>query len=50
MSKDAQVPVETHVRYTVVKKKINVFLTPTDKLDELKTQLNKYFIIFVKIK
>jgi len=27
-----------------VKKKIKVFLTPTDKLDELKAQLNRYFI------
>jgi len=27
-----------------VKKKIKVLLTPTDKLDELKTQHNKYFI------
>jgi len=26
------------------KKKIKVFLTPTDKLDELKAQLNKYFV------
>ena len=27
-----------------MKKKIKVFLTPTDKLDELKAQLNIYFI------
>jgi hypothetical protein len=27
-----------------VKKKIKVFLTTTDKLDELKAQLNRYFI------
>jgi len=44
MSEDAQVPVEAHVRYAGVKKNINVFLTPTDKLDELKAQLNRYFI------
>jgi len=37
-------PVEAHVRYAAVKKKIKVFLTPTDKLDELKAQLNRYFI------
>jgi hypothetical protein len=27
-----------------VKKTIKVFLTPTDKLDELKAQLNRYFV------
>ena len=44
MSEDAQVPVEAHVRYESVRKKVKVFLTPTDKLDELKAQLNRYFI------
>ena len=44
MSEDAQVSVEAHIRYATVKKKIKVFLTPTDKLDELKAQLNRYFI------
>jgi len=27
-----------------VRKKVKVFETPTDKLDELKAQLNRYFI------
>ena len=44
MSEDAKVPVEAHVRYESVRKKIKVFLTPTDKLDKLKTHLNKYSI------
>jgi len=44
MSKDAHVEVEVHVRYVVVKKKIKVFLTPINNLDELKVQLNIYFI------
>jgi len=35
MSEYARVLVEAHVRYESVKKKIKVFLTPTDKLDEL---------------
>jgi hypothetical protein len=43
MSKDAHVPVEAHVWYAVVKNNVKVFLTPTDKLDELKAQLNRYF-------
>jgi len=43
-SEGAQVPVEDHVRYEAVKKKIKLFLTPTDKLDELKAQLDGYFI------
>lgn len=44
MYEDAHVPVEAHVRYATVKKKIKVFLTLTDKLDELKAQLNRFFI------
>jgi hypothetical protein len=42
MSQNAQI--EGHVRYSAFKKTINVFLTPTDTLDDLKTQLNKYFV------
>jgi hypothetical protein len=48
MSKDTHVPVEAHARYESVRKKNKVFLTPTDKLDELKAQLNKYFIHIVE--
>jgi len=44
MYEDAQVTVEAHIRYSSVKNKIKVFLTPTNKLDELKAQLNRYFI------
>jgi len=36
--------VEAYVQYEVVKKKIKLFLTPADKLDELKAQLDGYFI------
>jgi len=43
MSEDAHVPVEAHVRYESVRKKVKVFLNPIDKLDELKAQLNRYF-------
>ncbi|AES97143.1 hypothetical protein MtrunA17_Chr5g0419781 [Medicago truncatula] len=43
MSEDAQVEVEAHVRYSAFMKTIKVFLTPTNKLDELKTQLDRYF-------
>jgi len=42
MSKDAEV--ETHVRYFAFKRTIEVFLAATDKLDELKAQLNRYFV------
>jgi len=42
MSEDTQV--EAHVGYSTFRRKIKVFLTPNDKLDELKTQLNKYFL------
>jgi len=48
MSQDAQIEVEAHVWYSVVKKTINVFLTPTDKLDDLKAQLNIYFVYLSK--
>jgi len=34
-----------HVQYSAFKKTITVFLTPTDILDDLKTQLNKYFVL-----
>jgi len=44
MYEDAQVLVEAHVRYESVRKKVKIFLTPTDKLHELKAQLNRYFI------
>jgi len=32
------------VTSSAFKKTIKVFLTPTDTLDDLKTQLNKYFV------
>jgi len=32
------------VTYSAFKKTIKAFLTPTDTLDDLKTQLNKYFM------
>jgi len=35
---------EVHVRYEAFKKAYKIFLTPTDKLDKLKIQLNKYFV------
>jgi hypothetical protein len=44
MSEDVQVPVEAHVWYESVRKKVKFFITPTDKLDELKAQLDRYFI------
>jgi len=44
MSEDAQVPVEAHVIYEAMRKRVKFFLTPTDKLDELKAQLDGYFI------
>jgi len=44
MSEDAQIPAEAHIIYEAVKKKIKFFLTHTDKLDELKAQLDRYFI------
>jgi len=42
MPQNAQI--EGHVTYSAFKKTIKVFLTPTDTLDDLKTQLNKYFV------
>jgi len=42
MSQDGKV--EGHVRYEAFKRTNKIFLTPTDKLEELKTQLNKYFV------
>jgi len=44
MSEDAQVPVEAHVRYESVRKRVKFFITPTNKLDELKAHLDGYFI------
>jgi len=44
MSEDEHVEVEARVWYCATKKTIKVFLTPTDKFDELKAQLNKYFV------
>jgi len=38
------VEIEGHVTYSAFKKTIKIFLTPTDTLDDLKTQLNKYFV------
>lgn len=35
---------EVHVSYEAFKKTDKIFLTPTIKLDELKTQLNQYFV------
>jgi hypothetical protein len=44
MCEDAQDPVEVHVLYAVVKKRVRFFINPTDKLDELKAKLDGYFI------
>jgi len=44
MSEDAQDPVELHVRYVAVKKRARFFVKPIDKLDELKTKLDDFFI------
>ncbi|KEH34518.1 hypothetical protein MTR_3g467700 [Medicago truncatula] len=41
---DAQDPVEVHVLYEFVKKRVKFFITLTDKFDELKAQLDGYFI------
>jgi len=35
--------IEGRVRYSAFKKTIKVMITPTDSLDDLKTQLNTYF-------
>jgi len=44
MSEDAQDPVKLEVRYVVVKKRAWFTVNPTDKLDELKTKLDDFFI------
>jgi hypothetical protein len=36
--------IEGHVTYSAFKETIKVFLTMTDTLDDLKTQLNQYFV------
>jgi len=41
---DDQDPVELHVLYAAVKKRVRFFVNPTDKLDELKAKLDGYFI------
>jgi hypothetical protein len=35
---------EAHVSYEALNKTDKIFLTSTNKLDELKTQLNQYFV------
>ena len=35
--------IEDRVRYSTFKKTIKVMITPTDSLDDLKTQLSTYF-------
>jgi len=42
MSQNAHI--EGHVWYSPFKKTVKVFLTLTDTMDDLKTQLNKYFV------
>jgi len=42
MYEDAHI--KAHVQYSTFKKTIKVFLTSTNTLDELKAQLNKYFV------
>jgi len=44
MCEDAQDPVELHVLYATVKKRVRFFVNTTDKLDELKAKLDRYFI------
>jgi len=41
--------IEGRFRYSAFKKTIKVMLTLTDNIDDLKTQLNKYLSILVKI-
>jgi len=41
MSQNAEI--EGHVRYSAFKKTIKIVLTSTDTMDDLKTQINKYF-------
>nr|ABN09159.1 hypothetical protein MtrDRAFT_AC174468g5v1 [Medicago truncatula] len=44
MSEDAQDPVELHVLYTTLKKRVRFFVNPTGKLNELKAKLDRCFI------
>jgi len=44
MSEDVQDLVKLHVRYIDVKKMTRLFVNPTDKLVELKTKLDDFFI------
>jgi len=44
MSENTQDLVEVYVLYEAVKKRVKFFITPTNKLDELKAQLDRYFI------
>jgi len=44
MSEDAQTPVKLEIRYVDVKKRVWFTVNPTDKLDELKTKLDDFFI------
>ena len=44
MSEDALDPVKLEVRYVDVKMRVWFTVNPTDKLDELKTKLDDFFI------
>jgi len=44
ISEDAQDPVELHVIYATLKKRVRFFVNPTNKLDELNTKLDGYSI------
>ena len=44
MCEDAQDPVELHVLYATVKKRVRFFVNTTDKLDELKAKLDDFLI------
>ena len=44
MSEDAQDRVKLDVRYVDVKRRARFFVNPTDKLDELKTKFDDFFI------
>lgn len=50
MSKDAQVKVEAHIMFDTLPSRgqLRFFLTPIDKLDKLKAQLNIYFVNLCK--
>ena len=43
MSQEGDKNIVGYVRYESLRKSINVMLTPTDKLSDLKAQLNSYF-------